>query len=55
MKINIYTIIFLILINFFSPTVKGQTPAPSASPGDVPPPYQILKKGIAENNYLAPL
>jgi hypothetical protein len=53
MKINIYTIIFLILINFFSPTVKGQTL--SASSGDVPPPSQILKKGIAENNYLAPL
>jgi hypothetical protein len=55
MKVDIYTIIFLLLINLFSLSVKGQTPVPSASPGDVPPPSQILKKGIAENNYLAPL
>ncbi len=55
---KIFIIIFLLLISLYSPGARAQTKAPplSASPAEeLPPPYQILRKGIAENNYLTPL
>jgi hypothetical protein len=39
----------------FGPPARAQQRTASATAGEPPPPSQILKKGIAENNYLAAL